>query len=586
MFEIKKIVLISNEGESYTYDFKKGLNYFKGTNSSGKTEFYNFIDYMFGSSENISRKPWYSDSLKEARMTFIFNNIEYKAVRSINSSECKFGYSDFGILQIIDLKQYKEKLNSVFTKDVEYLKSIREFAEEDLTYRTFTLFNFLGEKRQGTIQDFFDKCSEIKYATKLPTILNYIFNKNLERIYDIQFKLKKLSTQLKKIENDSLKYDFINKQVNYNLKKLDIGIVYNRNKREVIEEINKLKKLEQTTKRKNTESITKLEFMYNNVTEQIKIYENKNSSLKQIEKNNKNRVILLKNLEKLLNSNQDFAYLVTPLKDMTSNLETTISFGNYLLNDKAILELKKQRDFLKAEIVNTQTGFQMYSLMDKEKAIAVIEDYLSEDIKYDEELMKKIRNEINELKKELKLLQNTDDVDKIESLSTFITNIYKSAKNISSVVNADIKQNEFRINYLKKGNILQPSVLKSSFDIDKDENERENYYIGSMARHTLIQLSGYLGFLDMLLSESKYPLIPILVIDHISQTFDQDNMKALGSIIDSAYQSIGKDNLQIFMFDDEKYENLNIKPDNFVNLITSKKTGFNPFYSNSQNLSE
>ncbi|ASI36211.1 hypothetical protein A0126_11680 [Exiguobacterium sp. N4-1P] len=119
-------------------------------------------------------------------------------------------------------------------------------------------------------------------------------------------------------------------------------------------------------------------------------------------------------------------------------------------------------------------------------------------------------------------------------------------------------------------------------DINKSKSERENYYIGSMARHTLIQLSGYLGFLNMLLSENKYPLISILVIDHISKTFDQNNANALGNIIGTAYHSVGKDNLQIFIFDDEKCENLNIKPNKFINLVTSEKTGFNPFYSNAQ----
>ena len=37
---------------------------------------------------------------------------------------------------------------------MELLKNIREFTEEELTFRTFTMFNFLGEKRQGAIHDF------------------------------------------------------------------------------------------------------------------------------------------------------------------------------------------------------------------------------------------------------------------------------------------------------------------------------------------------------------------------------------------------------------------------------------------------
>ncbi|MBX4147292.1 hypothetical protein K1X09_08120 [Paenibacillus lautus] len=77
---------------------------------------------------------------------------------------------------------------------------------------------------------------------------------------------------------------------------------------------------------------------------------------------------------------------------------------------------------------------------------------------------------------------------------------------------------------------------------------------------------------------NKYPIIPILVIDHISKPFDKNNCKAIGKVITTAYESIGKNNLQIFMFDDEEYGTLDIVPDHSENLVTEFKTGFNPFY--------
>lgn len=64
--------------------------------------------------------------------------------------------------------------------------------------------------------------------------------------------------------------------------------------------------------------------------------------------------------------------------------------------------------------------------------------------------------------------------------------------------------------YFKKGNILQPTIIKTDFDENEVENVKlVNYYTGSMARHTLIQLCGYLGFLKLLIEVNKYPLIPI-----------------------------------------------------------------------------
>lgn len=73
-------------------------------------------------------------------------------------------------------------------------------------------------------------------------------------------------------------------------------------------------------------------------------------------------------------------------------------------------------------------------------------------------------------------------------------------------------------------------------------------------------------------------MILILVIDHISQPFDDSNRRAIGKVINTAFDSIGKDKLQIFMFDDEEYDSLLLKPDHSEDLVSDGKTGFNPFY--------
>lgn len=76
----------------------------------------------------------------------------------------------------------------------------------------------------------------------------------------------------------------------------------------------------------------------------------------------------------------------------------------------------------------------------------------------------------------------------------------------------------------------------------------------------------------------SYPIIPFLVIDHISKPFDENNAKAIGQVIEKAYTHIGKENLQIFMFDDEEYSAVALQPEHFENLGSKGKSGFNPFY--------
>lgn len=55
-------------------------------------------------------------------------------------------------------------------------------------------------------------------------------------------------------------------------------------------------------------------------------------------------------------------------------------------------------------------------------------------------------------------------------------------------------------------------------------------------------------------------------------------LQAIGQVINKAYEEIGKENLQIFMFDDEEYATLGLQPEHSENLVDDEKSGFNPFY--------
>lgn len=579
MFKINKLTLYSVDEQEFTYGFKEGINYFRGKNSSGKTEFYNFIDFMFGSSEDIRTKLWFKDRLKKASLEITVDNISYILTRFDNPDIANLSYveEDGGD---IDLREYKEKINSIFAKDIDLLRNIRDFTEEELTYRAFTMFNFLGEKRQGVIQDFFDKCSEMKYSVKLMPILNFIFNNNLEQIYELQLELDRLQEEMKELEVKSSRYGFISNQVNNNIQKLGTNVWYTgKNADEIRKNINEIKNMEEPKKKGNERNISDLEVMFNNISEQIKVYENTISDAKQFEKENTNRKLLLENLGKLLIENDTFEYLVEPLQKLINELNNTISFSQYTINDKTISELKRQKSNLKKEIRNNDARFRCYSMEEKAKAIAIIEDYLSAEVDDCSEELLEIRKKIKNIKEEIRILQNSDNLVKIRDLSQYITELYKSAKGISSVVDDDIAQEGFRIKYLKRGNILQPMIQSPEKDENGIEQKKDvSYYIGSMARHTLIQLCGYFGFLRLLISENKYPLIPILVIDHISKPFDNNNARAIGTVIEKACADIGKENIQIIMFDDEDHTSLSLEPDYVDNLVTSGKSGFNPFF--------
>lgn len=570
MFKIETLTLYNPNDEKYTYSFSAGLNYFAGSNNTGKTVFYNFIDYMFGASAVISKDPWFHGSLKKAEMEFTYHNIKYRAIRTIDSNKNYFGYSDDINLEPVSEDLYKERMNSVFTPDEETLKEFREFVEEDISYRTFTLFNFLGETRQGVLNNFFDKCDRIKYSVKLPGILNYIFNDHLNEISRIRKKLEKIDQEIKNLEQKQTKYLFVLNGVNSRLAKLDIDKRYTGDNASIIrKELVAIKNMENRKEAKK-ENIAVLETVYNNISEQIRVYENAKQDSRQLKKKSENQKVLLEKLNGLIEDNNQYSYLIEPIQKLVSELNNTISFSEYLQKDETIDVLKRQMLATKKEIRENDSRFTCYSVGQKAKYISVIEELLNDDIIFSEDDLKEKKKQKRELKEKLKILQNTDNESKLKNLERIITELYSTANDCSEVVGTDCKKNGFTIEYFKNGNILQPSVV--------DEGEQVNYYTGSMARHTLMQLAGYLGFLKLLLEENKYPIIPFFVIDHISKPFDKDNSLAIGKIFEKAFEYIGKNNLQVFLFDDEKSSDLGLTPDHEQSMTEEGKTGFNPFY--------
>ncbi|AQP82369.1 hypothetical protein ACULZG_000907 [Listeria monocytogenes] len=574
MFKILNLNLINVNKEEYTYSFKAGINFFKGKNDSGKTEFYKFIDFMFGSSYDISNIPWY-ENLEKAVMVFQKDGIKYKIVRTKNSNINYFDYIDEPNYDNneIDFEEYKAKLMAVFSPNEKNLRELRAFIDEDITYRTFTLFNFLGETRQGVVNDFFDKSHEIKYALKLDSILNFIFNKNLEAINQLKIEFNSLTSDVNKIQAELESNNFIRKRINGLLLQLGVKKIFNgKNSSDIYMEIEKFEKMEEKPTNDKVD-LSSLEIYYNTLSEQINEYDKIIQDSKQIENDNRNRESLLRNLQELVRDKKDYQYLINPIISTLNELENSISFSRYVRQDEVVKKLKEQKNDVKDEIQRQSSKFKMYSFNEKTEKIVILKDLLGQkNNEIDLEDLEKKKRRIKDIRYELKKLQNSEDKEKLNKISNLMTTLYKSSKEISTISKTDFNNEGFHLEYIKKGNSIQTIIF------DELNDKKDRYYIGSMARHTMMQLCGYLSFLVMMIKEDRYPLIPFLVLDHISKQFDKENGKAIGSILAELYKNIDKEDLQIFIFDDETCENLNISADYSENLLLNNKTGFVPFY--------
>ena len=383
------------------------------------------------------------------------------------------------------------------------------------------------------------------------------------------------------LEKSVNRFEFICNKVNLNLCKLNISAIYNgRNSEKIRDEIKSIKNMEHSKIKEGKKTIAELEVIYNNLDEQIKIYENRIVDSKRMSVEAENRKILLDKLKIILNNTNELQYLIEPITNLIGDLENSISFNKYIISDSTIKDMKKQREVIKQEILCNDYRFKRFNVDEKIKAVAIIEDYLNEDIMYNDSDLKEKRKRIKQIKELIKILQNTDDIDKVEAISNSITNLYKSAGKVSELVKHDVNLDGFKIQYIKKGNILQPMISNNEVETNDDikvENS-EKYYTGSMARHTLMQLSGYLSFLELLIKENRYPVVPILVIDHISKPFDAINRRAIGVILQKFYEKVDESDIQIFMFDDKNSDELLITNASINNLVSDSKSGFNPFY--------
>lgn len=569
LFKIDKLTLYNNNEESYTYDFSYGINYFIGENDTGKTVFYNFINYMFGSSNKLTNSDAYYD-LKRAHMILTSDGASYEFGREVNSNLCYFRNIIDKDFEEIDLREYKRNLNQIFSPDDDNI-DLHKFSGERITYRSFTAFNFISEDRHGVLVDFLSEALETKNRFRLPIILDFIFNENINEIELMQRELDRLEKEIKLIEQKLVYQDLIVDKVNENLRVLDITPNFNgMNHNSIRKQIRNLQELNVNQENDPT-TLTQLLIMYNTMTEQIKKSESIRSELKVSRRNNENRIKMIATLEDLIDVDNSYEYLVEPVVSILNELNKTISFRDYYISNDSVKLLKKDRDEIKKKILNKQAKEHHFTVDDKTKAILLIKEHL-EDFKFiNTDELEALEKKVKELRRDIQLLKRSDDFKKVKEFSNKITEYFLSASEVSEIVAENKRQNGFWIDYIKKGNILQPMLTIN------DSEESEEYIIGSMARKTLIQLSGYLAFFYLFLKENKYPVIPLLVIDHISKPFDAGNSGAIGAILSKAMTEIGKEELQVVIFSDRSPQEINISPNNSKKLVTNYKSGFNPF---------
>ena len=201
---------------------------------------------------------------------------------------------------------------------------------------------------------------------------------------------------------------------------------------------NSLEKDETATK---TQTIAELEAIYTSLDEQIKKQKNSEYDHKRFAEDEVKQRALLDRLQKIVEGKAEYAYLVNPIISLTVDLDKSISFNKYLIQETTTRELKKQRDRIRQQILANKSRFAIYSVSEKEQAVTLIKEYLSYyDCDFDGGSLSEIRRELRNVREEIRILQNGNDTEKINSLSADITQLYKSSIEVSELAEYDFRK--------------------------------------------------------------------------------------------------------------------------------------------------
>lgn len=571
---IKEIVLENISHEKFPYEFENGVNYYKGINGCGKTEFLKFMDYMLGSSTVKLEGEWYNDFYK-GTISIEKKGTEYKFSRFRDKTKFLFQINDEQE-EICNSEHYIAYLSVVATE--ENSRNLQEFRIAtgiDLTCRSCAPFMFLDETamESSSRSNFLTKCKDYKYQKWVSMILDYLFHPQSSDIYLIRKEIEALKIKLKKQQETLNQLDLYKKSINESLKGLNSKIEFSNNIDNVRKEFEKIKSFSNTSKIPNIEHVYQL----NDITEKIKSINDSKDDLRNFNKSAQNRKEMLERMKKLISINEDYKIFVEPISRILEELTTTVSFSEILLKHKNETNLTKIEQELKHELEVKNNNKRYIELDDKIQSISIGERFLNlYEKEYEEiniqETIDSLKNKEDELDK---IMHNLDE-EKLRDFSKIVMKLYKSAENVSPLVKSDFEMEGFILDYIEKNNAIVPSII--IYDDDKHEdNVHVMMYRGSQARASIIQLCGYCALQILIQKDKTIPCFPLIVMDHITKPYSEENLKAIGSILNKFYEIIGTQNFQIIMLDIKDPKELNIANYTEKEFLTEKKSGFIPW---------
>lgn len=581
MFNIKKIIL-HNEAKTFEIPISN-YNFIIGKNSTGKTVFYNIINFMLGSSNDVFELQGLDN----------ITSIEIKIENNDKFLYAKRTRKDFYIKEnsIYNKKTSKEYKNCITNfisqndKFKEYFKIYKDIYEEDLTCRAFSFINLLDEKGLGNITSVFTDAKENKNIFRTKKIMQLLFNlNNLKKQITIEKEIKTLEKQIVTNTTEYYKFSFYENSIKNCFEKLNLK--YNENNYEINYKNYLNYKNNQQFEQCNLDvEIIETEHKKNKCEQKIRVLKSLKKEISSIDQKQKN-INALKNL--LLNiteKNDNYHQLTTEIEKNLNNVEQQEKIYNLFDYEYSIQELNNKIIAYNKDLQIAKNLTNNLSIQDKFKYQGVIEtSFENFDKKIDKNNIDLENKKLDDYKNELKSIKkNYISEDVANSINKYIHDKYLDSDMTFSFIKQDKKTQGFKIKF----NPLLLNICGEKEEIKNNKILKKVYLPGSMARQTMWQILTYLAIHDYLNIHFKdLSYLPVLLLDSINQPFDESfnensqieenlklNMEKFYKLIKDECQRMG---LQLFIF---SKSDSNIEDYDKINLNEFENKGFNPWHN-------
>lgn len=566
MITINKIILYNHNNETKEYCFSKNTIII-GENSSGKTKFFNIIDYMLGSSDNDLFSSESVENINFIEIEILKNNISYYFKRSLNDiSECFFKYDKKYIE--CDLNSYKQQINQLLSINNNYTNIYNTVFNHYISYRTFSFLNKIDSKITSVSKSLFSTSQ--KYIYRHRFLMNFIFNyKNIEEIAKIIKKIEKLKKDSNNIEKNKLYIELIETK----LKEVydTLSIKYREKSlinEEIINKINNYHNKIQYDFDDYTYYLAKL----NSIENQLKKYEFIKQQLDFINNNHDYNINLLNRFNDIVKNSRYKDYTQDILNEI-KKFKDKIAINKLLNIKKIIKQLKKQRKEI-IDLINTiNAPFTSNNFIDTAKNIELAKKYIEILSNKTELNNDKIKEEIKKLKEEKKELEYSFDDKYLNEFNKDITKTYLNLSDNISCVKKDKNIHNLILNFKHLDNKL--IFIENPDSSDENMLLEKRYDPGSDGRYIIIRVITHLCMFKFLNKHfNGLPVFPILLIDALDHAIDD---KSINQFINDFINIAMENNIQTISFYKDEHNidiNDNIK---IINFNKEQKGGFNPW---------